>query len=75
MEKPTPPSRHPERLTVSPAEACSMVGIGRTHLYRLIADGRIRPAKLGRRTLIPVAQLHALLADAQDAAPSTEAAA
>jgi len=67
MNKPTPPTS-PERLTVSPAEACTMIGIGRTHLYRLIQDGRIRPAKLGRRTLIPVAQLQALLAESTEAA-------
>lgn len=64
-----------ERLAVSPADACVMLSIGRTNLYRLIQLGKIRPTRLGRRTLIPVAQLHELLAESQAAAPSSEAAA
>lgn len=50
-----------ERLAVSPADACRMLSIGRTSLYELIKAGRLRPIKMGRRTLIPVAQLHELL--------------
>lgn len=50
------------RIAVSPANACSSLGIGRTKLYELIAAGEIRPIKLGRRTLIPVQQLHDLIA-------------
>lgn len=64
-----------ERLAVSPADACVMLSIGRTNLYRLIQLGKIRPTRLGRRTLIPVSQLRALLEAAQDSTPCTEAAA
>ena len=45
-----------------------MLSLGRTRLYELIAAGDIRPVKLGRRTLIPVQQLHDLIARKQAAA-------
>lgn len=34
-------------------DACRALGISRSTLYELIADGQITPAKLGRKTLIP----------------------
>ena len=49
-------------VAVSPAQAASLLSIGRTNLYVLIAAGDLRPVKLGRRTLIPVQQLHDLIA-------------
>jgi excisionase family DNA binding protein len=55
-------------VAVSPAQAASLLSIGRTNLYVLIAAGDIRPVKLGRRTLIPVQQLHDLIARKQAAA-------
>jgi hypothetical protein len=55
-----------ERLGCSPAEACVALGIGRTLLYDIIAEHRIEIRKLGRRTIISVASLLALL-DAQSA--------
>lgn len=35
---------------------CQWAGIGRTATYREIAEGRLNPRKVGRRTLIPVAE-------------------
>lgn len=55
-------------VAVSPAQAAILLSIGRTNLYALIAAGDIRPVKLGRRTLIPVQQLHELIARRQAAA-------
>lgn len=55
-------------VAVSPAQAASLLSIGRTNLYTLIAAGDIQPVKLGRRTLIPVQQLHDLIARKQAAA-------
>ena len=55
-------------LAVSPAQAAQMLSLGRTRLYELISAGELRPLKLGRRTLIPVQQLHDLIARKQAAA-------
>ncbi|WP_083656017.1 helix-turn-helix domain-containing protein [Mongoliimonas terrestris] len=41
--------------------ACRVLGIGRTKLYGLINEGRIRPIKIGRRVLIPRSELEALV--------------
>ena len=38
-------------------EATAAIGIGRTKLYREIADGKITPRKLGQRTIILAADL------------------
>ena len=50
--------------------AAKYVSLGRTSIYRLIEEGRLRPVKVGAATLIPRAQLDALLGVAD-----TEAAA
>ncbi|MCJ2184413.1 helix-turn-helix domain-containing protein [Novosphingobium sp. 1949] len=39
-----------------------MIGIGRSKLYELIADGTIEVVKIGSITVIPVAQLKAIVA-------------
>lgn len=54
-------------LAVSPAQAAQMLSLGRTRLYELISAGELKPLKLGRRTLIPVQQLHELIARKQAA--------
>jgi excisionase family DNA binding protein len=41
-----------ERLAVSPTEAARLIGIGRTLLYQLIDDGRLRSIKINGRRLI-----------------------
>lgn len=46
-------------------DACRSIGIGRTSIYKLIADGKLRPVKLAGRTLIPRAELERLLAESQ----------
>lgn len=38
-----------------------MIGIGRSKLYELIADGTIQIIKIGNITVIPVGQLRALV--------------
>jgi excisionase family DNA binding protein len=40
------------RLLYSMAEAWETLGIGRTKLYALVADGSLKTVKIGRRTLI-----------------------
>jgi excisionase family DNA binding protein len=65
-DKPTPklnqtalPFR--ERLGCSPNEACVALGVGRTFLYKLIAEHRIQVSKVGRRTIVSVPSLLKLL--------------
>lgn len=50
-------------LLVTIADACRMLGVGRTYLYQhIIAPGRVRVVKLGRATRVPVADLERYVA-------------
>ena len=48
-------------LAVSIPKAGEILGLGRSTIYRLIKEGQIRPKKVGRRTLILVADLKKFL--------------
>lgn len=48
-------------------DALRIAGIGRTYLYELIKEKRIRAKKAGRRTLIVAESLHAWLDSLPDA--------
>lgn len=48
---------------VSIREASERLGIGRSTIYRLIGVGDLVPKRIGRRTLIPAAQIERILAD------------
>lgn len=50
-----------EPLTVTVADALRITGIGRTKLYELIGTGDLATAKIGRRTLVMVDSLRALI--------------
>jgi excisionase family DNA binding protein len=52
----------PQLIAISIADACRSIGCGRSLLYELIGNKQISAVKLGRRTLIPVASLHAYVA-------------
>lgn len=52
----------PPKLCYSVKEACNATSWGRTTLYNLIADGRLRTVRIGGRRLIPAEALHALIA-------------
>jgi len=58
----------PEALVADGAitieEAVRWSGIGRTRIYSLMAEGRLRYAQVGRRRLIPRAALRQILAEA-----------
>lgn len=43
-------------------DACIRLGVGRTVLYELIKDGKIKAIKFGKRTLIPESELQNLVA-------------
>ena len=56
-----------ERIAYPIADACRVVGIGRTNLYRLINEGKLEARKVGGRTLIPAESLRRLIDDAPSA--------
>jgi excisionase family DNA binding protein len=54
----------PRPLAYTVKQACALSTFGKTTLYRLAADGKLRLTRVGGRTVIPADSLHALL-DAQ----------
>ena len=51
-----------EILTFNIQDACRALGIGKTNLYRLIAQGKIEARALGGRTVIPADSLRNFVA-------------
>lgn len=51
-----------QRLAYSVPEAAARLGIGKTTIYKMIGQGRLRSTKIGKRTLIPANDLHLVLA-------------
>jgi excisionase family DNA binding protein len=58
-----------ERLTVTIEEAAAILGIGRTLAYEAVRRGELPAVRVGRRLLVPIRQLTALVNG--DAAPSS----
>jgi len=52
----------PPKIAYSIREACRASSLGRTTLYSHIASGRLLARRIGGRTVIPAASLHALIA-------------
>jgi excisionase family DNA binding protein len=50
-----------ERISCTIDEACSGTGVARTRLYQMIADKRVQTTKEGRRRLVIVRSLIAVL--------------
>ncbi len=50
-----------KRLTLTVEEAARTLGISRTLAYEAVRRGEIPHVRIGRRVLIPISQLHALL--------------
>ncbi|MTV16255.1 helix-turn-helix domain-containing protein [Bradyrhizobium elkanii] len=50
-----------QRVTCTVAEACEATGLGRTKIYELIGDGRVATTMVGRRRLVIVQSLLALV--------------
>jgi excisionase family DNA binding protein len=50
-----------EPLLLDVREAASVLGIGRSTLYELIADGEIEVVHIGRAARVPVAALHEIV--------------
>lgn len=51
-----------DKLAYTIPEACHAIGLSRSKIYELIAQGRLERRKIGKRTLIPVESLRALIA-------------
>jgi excisionase family DNA binding protein len=51
-----------EILAVSINDAAKALGLGRTSIYAMMADGRLASFKLGRRRLIEVDSIRRLVA-------------
>ena len=61
-------SSNVERLGYSYEEAVTASGLSRSTLQRLVADGKIRAIPIGRRRIIPRADLERLINGGADAA-------
>ena len=48
-------------LVCSISATCRMLGLGRTKVYDLLATGALQSIHIGRRRLVLVASIHALL--------------
>ena len=51
-----------EQLAVSINDTAKTLGMGRTSIYAMIADGRLEAFKLGRRTLVKAESIRRLVA-------------
>ncbi|WP_324740122.1 helix-turn-helix domain-containing protein [Tsuneonella sp. CC-YZS046] len=49
------------KLAYSVREACEATSLGRSSIYKLIANGKLETRKVGNRTLIMAASLNALI--------------
>jgi excisionase family DNA binding protein len=59
---------HVERLAWPIAEGARRIGVGRTSIYKLAAEGKLRLVRIGGRTLLPEEEIIRLIADAGDEA-------
>jgi len=54
----------PKVISTTVDDACRVTGLGRTKIYELIGDGRLKTVTVGRRRLVMFDSLEALLGDA-----------
>lgn len=53
--------RESQRLAATVADTCHITGLGRTTVYELIAEGKLKSVAIGRRRLILMQSIEALL--------------
>jgi excisionase family DNA binding protein len=51
----------PERLAVPVDDACTITGLSHSSIYELIRDGRLKSVTIGRRRLVLMRSIEALL--------------
>ena len=61
-----------QKIAVTIPEATERTGIGRTTLYKLFSTRKLTPRKLGKRTLIMVEELDALVRSLPEGGPAHE---
>jgi len=57
-----------DKLLLTPEEAANALGIGRSKIYQLLRDGKVRSLRIGTCRRIPAAALPELIADMEDEA-------
>jgi hypothetical protein len=57
----------PQKIAYTVPEALSLIGIGRTNLYKLANEGKLDLRKVGGRTLVTAVSLHRLVDEAPTA--------
>ncbi len=55
-----------ERQGYNVGEAARIIGVGRTTMHKMLNQGRVRPVKIGSRTIIPKSEIERLLNGADD---------
>jgi excisionase family DNA binding protein len=56
----------PEKLAFTITEACAAIGIGKTSIYELISEGKLKAIKAAGRRLILRSDLEAYLQSCRD---------
>jgi excisionase family DNA binding protein len=64
MQKNTPPAPEGLRLCVGVDEAATALSLGRTRIYELVRDGKLKSFTVGGRRLFRVADIEAFVAEA-----------
>lgn len=60
---PAPPPQLPaEKLMYTVKQVSEALGVGRTTVWKVVAEGKLRAIKLGNRTLLPAEHLRAWIA-------------
>jgi excisionase family DNA binding protein len=62
MAREMTPAGHGQQLLLSVPEAAARLGIGRTFAWQLVHAGELRAVAVGRRRLVPVAELERFVA-------------
>ena len=53
----------PKPVSVTIDDTCRLIGLGRTKIYELIGQGKLRTKTIGRRRLVMYASIEALMGD------------
>ncbi len=55
------PAEPSTRAALSVEDTAYALAVGRTTIFQMIKDGQLRVVKVGRRTIVPIAEIHRLL--------------